>query len=64
MFPNANVDVAQGGLKIGDFNADSTYTKAAANSIVEYAAATKKTKAGTAATSLFLDRDTRTMEPP
>ena len=59
MFANANADVAQAGLKIGDFAADSTFTKAAANSVVEYAAATKKTKAGTAATSLFADRDTK-----
>lgn len=59
LFHNPNNDVAQLGLKIGDFAADSTYTKAGANSVVEYVAAVKKTKAGTAGQSLYADRDTK-----
>lgn len=51
-------DVPQVGFA-GDFAADSTYTKAGANSVTAYTAPAKKTKAGTAGTSLFADRDTK-----
>lgn len=59
LFAVAANDVAQVGLKIGDFAADSTFTKAGAASVVEYVAETKKTKAGAAGTSLYLDRDNK-----
>jgi hypothetical protein len=58
LFPNTNSDVALVGLK-GDFAADSEYTKANANSVTAYVAATKKTKTGTASESLYKDRDTK-----
>lgn len=43
--------------KLGDFAADSTYTKS--GSVVEYVAPVTKTKAGVVATSLYLDRDNK-----
>jgi len=41
--------------KIGDFSADSTYTKSP--TVTEYVAGVKATKAGDAGTSLYKDRD-------
>jgi len=52
LFAVTAADVALVG-KIGDFNADSTFTKAGANSVLEYVAVAKKTKTGTASTSLY-----------
>lgn len=45
--------------KLGDFAADSTYTKTTAGAIPEYTAAVVVTKAGVAGLSLYLDRDVK-----
>lgn len=58
LFAVTAADVALVG-KAGDFNADSTYTKAGANSVTEYVALAKRTKTGTVGQSLYADRDTK-----
>lgn len=58
LFAVTAADVALVG-KAGDFAADSTYTKANANSVTEYVALAKRTKTGTVGQSLYADRDTK-----